>query len=146
MAHTSRTKILLADDELWYMEGIEDALESEGYEPMLLQGITGDKILEIMRDEDHNIDLIILDIMMDPGPQLAEEVNSTETGILVLTKLLDEVKSESRNFQIIILTVIDDRETISKINQLDPDIPILEKSRVGVDDILRIVNLVISRV
>ena len=136
-----RTRILLADDELWYMEGLKDAFVSEGYEVIAEPRMTGTRVLEIMRDPESRIDVLILYIMMDPGSELAGQVpNSTQTGVSVLRKIREEAKPGKSDLPVICLTVVDDEYTLKQLAQIDSTVRILRKADVDVHDILEAVK------
>lgn len=139
LAGVSKTRIFVADDEMWYLEGVSDALESEGYEVIMEPGMTGTKALEILRDPESRIDILILDIMMDPGPELVKEVPSgTRTGISVCRKIRQDIKSDDPGFPIICLTVVDDESILSHVTEMD--CTVLRKAEAGISDILEAVK------
>ncbi|MFC1713008.1 response regulator [Candidatus Poribacteria bacterium] len=130
------TKILVADDELWYLEGVRDALESEGYEVITESRMTGDRCLEIVKNLDAQIDILILDIMMNPGPKLAKEViSSTHTGVAVCRKIREEIKPNNPGFPIICLTAVNDNLVLGEMRQMG--CAVLKKAEVGVSDIIK---------
>ena len=137
LTEKKKTKIFIADDESWYLEGLKDALEAEGYEVIIERRMTGTRALEIMKDPKLQIDILILDIMMDLGSELADELSNdrTETGIIVCKKIRDEIKWR---FPIICLTVINDESILNQMRQMG--CVILKKADVGIKEILESVR------
>jgi len=139
LAGASGTKILIADDEAWYAEGVTDALESEGYEVIMEPRMTGTRTLEIMRDPSFHVDILIMDIIMDPGSELVQEVDTgLQTGIKVLEKIREKIKAKNSGFPIICLTAVQDESMLSQIREMD--CKVLKKSEVSISDILEAVR------
>ena len=131
-----KTRIFIADDERWYLEGVKDALESEGYEVIIESRMTGTRAIEIMRDPGSQIDILILDIMMDPGPELAKILdNGTRTGVVVC-KIIRE---EFPDVPIICLTVVNDESIINQM--VNMGCKVLRKTEVGIREILEAVRI-----
>ncbi len=137
----SGTRILIADDEMWYLEGVRDALRSKGYEVLGEPRMTGDKCLQMVKSKspESRVDILILDIMMDPGPKLAEEVsNSTHTGVTVCRKIREEIKPNDPSFPIICLTAVTDDSVLDEMRQME--CTVLKKAEVGVNEIIEAVK------
>jgi len=135
-----KIRIFIADDESWYLEGVKDALEAERYEVIIERRMTGTRILEIMKDPKLQIDILILDIMMDPGSELADELSNdgTKTGIIVCKKIREVIKQNEPDFPIICLTVVDDESILDQMRQMH--CIVLKKTEVGIKEILESVR------
>ena len=71
-----RTKTaLLIDDEQGFLEPLADALESEGVQ--VLKARTAEQALQLLTQE--HVDLVTIDIMLDPGQSLEDLVDSHST-------------------------------------------------------------------
>ena len=81
---TSKT-VLLIDDEQSFLSPLVDALEYEGYR--VLRASAADEALEILASQ--HVDLVTIDIMLDPGPALESTVDSQSAG-LYLCKVIRE--------------------------------------------------------
>lgn len=139
LAGSSKIKILIADDEVWYAEGVTNALESEGYEVIIEPRMTGTRVLEIMRDPSFHIDILILDMMMYPGSELAQEVdNQTSTGITVCKKIRTDIRRDAPNFPIVCLTAVTDESKLSEMSQMGCFI--LKKAEVSIFEIVGIIK------
>ena len=85
-----RLKILVVDDESRMRKLVRDFLVREDYE--VLEASNGEEAMEVFY-KDHDIDLLILDIMMPKmdGWQVCREVRKTsKVPIIMLTALEDE--------------------------------------------------------
>jgi two-component system nitrogen regulation response regulator NtrX len=75
----NRKTVLLIDDELVFLDALADALEFEGFR--VLKARTADQGIRFLKSE--KIDLVTIDIMMDPGESLRSTVQPHEAGIYV---------------------------------------------------------------
>lgn len=106
----NKKTILLIDDEQSFLEPLADALSTEGYR--ILMARTASEALDILKKE--KIDLVTIDIMLDPGETLKDKIDSHKTGIF----LCEEI---SRNYPYIdafCISVISDIKIIKKIESL----------------------------
>ena len=62
----NRKTVLIVDDERGYAEGLQDALDYEGFR--VLTATTAEEALRILKNE--RVDLATVDIMMPPGRSL----------------------------------------------------------------------------
>jgi DNA-binding response OmpR family regulator len=102
--------ILLIDDEQNFLEPLTDALQYEGYK--VLKARTGQEALQILEKE--KVDLVTIDIMLDPGKNLKEQTNSHATGLF----LCKEIRRKYPTVSAFCLSVISEIETIQKIESL----------------------------
>jgi len=106
----NKKTVLLIDDEQSFLEPLADALSSEGY--IILIARTASEALEKLKTE--KIDLVTIDIMLDPGEALTTEVDIHKTGLF----LCEEISRNYRNIDAFCISVISDMQTIKKIESL----------------------------
>lgn len=102
--------VLLIDDEQVFLEALADALEFEGY--TVLKARTADEALQIL--ERQHIDLVTIDIMLDPGTVLGNEIDSHSTGVL----LCREIRRKYPNIDAFCISVVSEMNTIREIESL----------------------------
>ncbi len=102
--------ILLIDDEQSFLEALADALEFEGCR--VLKAQTGQKALEILSSE--RIDLVTIDIMLDPGESLNEKIDSHKTGLF----LCKEIRLKYPQIPAFCISVVSEIDTIRQIESL----------------------------
>lgn len=103
----NRKTVLLIDDEQSFLEPLADALESEGYR--ILKARTADKALEILEHE--KVDLVTIDIMLDPGESLQDKIDSHSTGLF----LCETISREYPSIDAFCISVISEMQIIKKI-------------------------------
>ena len=86
--------VLLVDDEQAFLEPLADALEFEGYR--VLKARTVEEAVNLLESE--RIDVVTIDIMLDPGEGLGQKVDSHSAGLL-LCRYVREKVSRSRRIQ-----------------------------------------------
>lgn len=101
---------LLIDDEQAFLEPLADALEFEGVR--VLKARTAERALELLAKE--HVDLVTIDIMLDPGDQFAAEVESHSTGIFLCRK----IKQTYPRIDAFCISVLSDSATIREIESL----------------------------
>ncbi len=106
----SKKTVLLIDDEQSFLEPLADALEFEGFR--VLKARTATEGLSIL-EHDH-IDLVTIDIMLDPGNDYKDHVASHNTGIF----LCEEIRRKHPLVDAFCLSVISDSDMIKKIQSL----------------------------
>lgn len=106
----NRKTILLIDDEQSFLEPLADALSSEGYR--ILVASTATDALETLKRE--KIDLVTIDIMLDPGDGLKTKVDSHKTGLF----LCEKISRIYPNIDAFCISVISDIQTIKKVESL----------------------------
>ena len=99
--------MLIVDDEMGYAEGLQDALDYEGFK--VLTATTAEEALRILKNE--RIDLATVDIMMPPGRSLESQARSYRTGVI----LCRTIKKLYPRTSIICISVVTDRDTIKEI-------------------------------
>ena len=104
-------RILIADDEKWYTEPLKDGLEPEGY--IVTQVTYGEDCLnELGRNK---YALLVLDVMMDPGPNLRNEFTSRTAGLEVTKR----IRNKDDNLPIIIVSVVTDKNITNQFKELN---------------------------
>lgn len=103
-------KVLLVDDEWGYIEALEDALISEGYE--VYKAATGEDAVAILQSK--KIDLASIDMMLPPGLSLEKETTSQETGLY----LANYITTHHPKIDVFCISVVNDLEKIRKIERL----------------------------
>ena len=100
--------VLIVDDERGYAEGLQDALDYEGFK--VLTATTAEEALRILKNE--RVDLATVDIMMPPGRSLeSPAIRSNRTGVV----LCRTIKKLYPLTSIICISVVTDRDTIKEI-------------------------------
>lgn len=99
--------MLIVDDERGYAEGLQDALDYEGFK--VLTATTAEEALRILKNE--RVDLATVDIMMPPGRSLESQARSYRTGVI----LCRTIKKLYPRTSIICISVVTDRDTIKEI-------------------------------
>ncbi len=105
----NKKTVLLIDDDQWFLEPLSDALEHEGLR--VLKARTGEDALRILEQEP--VDLVTIDIMLDPGDSLGT-VPSHSTGLF----LCDYIHKKYPGINAFCISVISDKATIRKIEDL----------------------------
>jgi CheY-like chemotaxis protein len=109
--HDSVTKtVLLIDDELGYLEALQDALLSEGY--LVLKASTGEEALKVLAQE--TVDLATIDVMLPPGPSLETKTTSHLTGLYVARTIVQHYPK----LDLFCLSVVNDPDLIKEIQLL----------------------------
>jgi CheY-like chemotaxis protein len=75
--------ILLIDDEQSFLEPLAEALEFEGYR--VLKARSADEAFEFLNKE--HIDLVTIDIMLDPGVECGDDTPSNRTGLYLCAEI-----------------------------------------------------------
>ena len=102
--------ILLVDDEQSFISPLADALEYEGHRVIKASSVS--EALCVLRSQ--KIDLITIDIMLNPGPELEGTVESKRGGLY----LCHEVKRHHSQIDAFAISVVTDRATIKEIQSL----------------------------
>ncbi|MBU1208145.1 MAG: response regulator [Proteobacteria bacterium] len=102
--------VLLIDDEQSFIEALADALEFEGHR--VLKARTAEEGLQLLARE--KVDLVTIDIMLDPGQELQDKVNSHNTGLF----LCHEITKKYPQIDAFCISVISENETIREIESL----------------------------
>jgi len=126
----NRKTVLIVDDEKGYAEGLQDALDYEGFR--VLTATTAEEALRILKNE--RVDLATVDIMMPPGRSLKSKAPSYMTGVI----LCRTIKKYYPNTHMICISVVTDRDTIKAIQS--QNIQFLRKGEVPLRTVLDIIN------
>ncbi len=103
----SQKTVLLIDDEQSFLEPLADALEYAGHR--VLKAASAEKALEILASE--RIDLVTIDIMLEPGKSLEGRIESHSAGIY----LCEEISQRYPNLDAFCISVVSEMDTIKKI-------------------------------
>lgn len=106
----SRKTVLLIDDEQAFLEPLADALESEGYR--ILKARTASEALDTLKRE--RVELVTIDIMLDPGEALRDRVDSLTAGLF----LCEEISRQYPTLDAFCISVINDVRTIRRVESL----------------------------
>jgi DNA-binding NarL/FixJ family response regulator len=106
-SNENASTILFGDDEQYALFPLKTALYSRGYK--ILQAASVSEVIHALKSE--KIDVLVLDIMMDPGKEFQGKLDPHLAGI----EALDLIKEVSPKTSIICLSVVQDYELIKKI-------------------------------
>lgn len=134
-------RILIADDEPWFVQGLRDALELEGYK--VDNARTGSETLALVRSGDTRPAVLILDIMMSPGDLHGTHEKGTRTGLVVLEVIRKDLGISERKLPIICLTIVEDNGLRKRIQQLGADY--YSKKDFKVPELLHRISKVINK-
>lgn len=115
MPKTSSKKtatILYVDDEQWLMGGIVDSL-SVDYK--VFTASNADQALEMIKDQNLKIDLILLDVMMPSTARVPDPNRGRTSGVQLARRLLQE---EGLQIPIVCYTVVDDRDVLEELREI----------------------------
>jgi len=101
---------LLIDDEQAFLEPLADALEFEGVR--VLKARTAEEALRLLQQE--HVDLVTIDIMLDPGQELGACVESHSAGLF----LCREIRKQYPQLDAFCISVISDIKTIREVESL----------------------------
>jgi DNA-binding response OmpR family regulator len=118
--------VLLIDDDQWFLEPLVDALVYEGYH--VLTARTAEEALNCLAKE--QIDLVTVDIMLDPGKSLQDKVESQTAGVF----LCKEIRKKYPTLDVFCISVVSDPETVAPIRELG--IRILNKGEISLRTVL----------
>jgi DNA-binding NarL/FixJ family response regulator len=107
---SQKKTVLLIDDEQTFLEPLADALEFEGFH--VLKARTAEQALQLLKEE--RVDLVTIDIMLDPGKQLGERVESHSAGLF----LCHHISEKYPRLDALCISVISDINTIREIESL----------------------------
>ena len=122
----SSKTILLIDDDQGFAEPLVDALTYEGLR--VLTARTAEEALALLKRE--SIDLVTVDIMLDPGEGLRGKVKSQTAGVY----LCREIRTRYPHLDIFCISVVSDLDTTAPIRQLG--IRILNKGETSLRTVL----------
>jgi DNA-binding response OmpR family regulator len=105
-----RKTVLLIDDDQWFLEPLVDALTHEDYH--VLTARTAEEALSILDRE--AVDLVTIDIMIDPGETLHETVDPHTAGMY----LCREIKKRHPRMDAFCISVVSAPEMIRDIQKL----------------------------
>ena len=100
--------ILFSDDELQFIEGLIETMRAEGFSVLTCRN--GSKALELTTTK--NIDCLVIDIMMDPGPSL-KNADPQKGGLAAIDAILLARPSQS----IVCYSVVSEPEVINELKR-----------------------------
>jgi DNA-binding NarL/FixJ family response regulator len=107
----SRTKTaLIIDDEQSFLEPLADALAFEGIR--VLKARTAEEGLRLLETEP--VDLVTIDIMLDPGQEFGDHADSHSTGLF----LCREIRKKYPHLDAFCISVVSDVGVIGEIESL----------------------------
>ena len=124
--------ILVADDEQWYADGLVYALEFEGYR--VVRASTGSAVLTAVQSLEDRPDLVILDVMMNPGDPTNPNADGRRTGLNVMREIREKLGLAASVLPVICLTVVRDEQLRSSMVRLGAEF--LSKETVTLDEII----------
>jgi DNA-binding NarL/FixJ family response regulator len=122
--------VLLIDDDQFFLEPLADALESQGHK--VIKARDAQTGLELLTQ--HHIDLVTIDIMLDPGESNQDKVKSTETGLF----LCKEIRRRYPQLDAFCISVHSDRDIIREVQSLR--IRFLSKGETPLRTVLNMLN------
>lgn len=122
--------VLLVDDDQFFLEPLVDALVHEGFR--VLTARTAQDALETLANE--SVDLVTVDIMLDPGDALKDDASSQTAGIY----LCQQIHARYPRLDAFCISVVSDPETVTPIKRLG--IRVLNKGEVSLRTVLNILR------
>lgn len=101
--------VLFADDEQHNLDPLKIKIEILGFK--VLTAITVAETIRLLKS--NNVDVLVLDIMMDPGEGLRDKIDANLAGF----QSLDLIKKTSPTTQIICLSVAEDPTMLKEIRK-----------------------------
>jgi CheY-like chemotaxis protein len=106
----NKKTVLLVDDEQGFLSALVDALEFEGCR--VLKASSVDEALVLLAAQ--HVDLVTVDIMLDPGPSLERTIDSQTAGLY----LCETIRGKYPQVEAFALSVVSDMEVIKRIESL----------------------------
>jgi len=123
---------LLIDDEPSFLEPLADALEFEG--ASVIKARTAEDGINVLKNR--KIDLVTIDIMIDPGKGLQGHIQPHEAGLYIC----EYVAEHHKDLDAFCLSVVNDADTIKKIQSLG-----IRFLRKGETPLRTVLNMIRSR-
>lgn len=122
--------ILLIDDEQVFLEPLADALESQGHR--ILKARDAKTALDLLAS--NRVDLVTIDIMLDPGGFEEGRIKSTETGLY----LCKEIRRRYPLLDAFCISVHSDTEIMKQVQPLR--MRFLSKGETPLRTVLNMIN------
>jgi CheY-like chemotaxis protein len=122
--------VLLIDDEQGFLEALADALESEGHR--VLKARDAKTGLDLLAR--NHVDLVAIDIMLDPGGFEGNQIKSTETGL----HLCKEIRRRYPLLDAFCVSVYNDTEIMKQVQPLR--MRFLSKGETPLRTVLNMIN------
>ena len=133
MSETGTTKtILMVDDEPWFVEPLKDALEFEGFD--VVSVANGGAAIDRLKAASPGIDLVLLDIMCDPGALEGDTQDGTRTGVVLAKYIRETLGRDSATLPVLCVTVLTDDDVKADMELLG--IELLTKGNTAVGAIV----------
>jgi CheY-like chemotaxis protein len=131
----AKPTILFIDDEQWLMSGIVDGL-SDTYD--VIKARTGDDGLKVIESGTHEIDLILLDIMMPEGKIVSTHDRGRTSGVEVAQILAEQ----GSMIPIVCYTGLKDGEAHEKLTKLG--VKAVVSKRTLPSDLARVIQRILA--
>ena len=106
----TKKTVLLVDDEQLFLEPLADALNFEGYS--VLKARTVSDALDTLNS--NKVDLVTIDIMIDPGELLLHDIDSHSAGLY----LCKEIRKNYPTIDAFCISVINEAKMIKEIESM----------------------------
>jgi CheY-like chemotaxis protein len=116
--------ILFVDDESFRAKTYVEELEFCDFAVVLEPSV--DRALNLMQENGHEVDLLILDIMMDPGLAFMNE--DTAQGLRTGLRFFERIREPFPSLPIIMLTNVSTREIETSVTS-QPKVLVLNKTQ-----------------
>ena len=133
------SKILIVDEEKWFLEAITDRIDAEFGENRYDFVLNGYDALEQLSNNSYT--MIILDMMMPLGGDL--ELPKSEAKTMFGIYILQLIRKKNTSIPIICYTIIDDNLIKKQINQYDA-IHICKLNEDAYDELFEHINKYLS--
>ena len=124
--------VLLVDDDQWFLEPLVDGLVHEGYRVLTARNVE-DALATLSREA---VDLVTIDIMLDPGETLHKTVDTHSAGMY----LCQEIKNRYPQMEAFCVSVVNDPDIIRNIQNLG-----IRFLRKGETPLRTVLNMIRSR-
>ena len=106
----AKKRVLLVDDDEWFLEPLVDALSFEGFDVQTV-GSAEECLNRLAKSA---FDLVTVDIMLDPGESLKDRVSTQTAGVF----LCKEIKRLYPRMDVMCISVVSDPNTVRPIRDL----------------------------
>ena len=128
----TKKTVLLVDDEQLFLEPLADALDHEGYRVLKARSVS--EAIETLQK--NQVDLVTIDIMIDPGQGISQDIDSHSAGLF----LCQEVRSHYPNINAVCISVVSEMKTIKQVESMG-----IKFLRKGETPLRTVINILKSR-
>lgn len=107
-------KVLLVDEEKWYIDGIIDRIISEIGVNLYDYAMTGNEALDLI-EKNKNYCLIVLDMMLPAGAGEILEIDETGINPVLGLEVLKVIKEKFPNLPVVCYTALKDEQVKQQI-------------------------------